>query len=1076
VAGATRPSRSALPVQLAGTTGGPFITFLQRTAGNRATSNLLSGAVQGTHPLPFRREMEHTFQADLSDVRVTRGVKGLPIAGASHGRNILFAAQEPSLPLVAHEVAHALQSRRGLDRGRDAATIARSENAEREADVAGARAATGGVISVGASTPGGWQLRKGDYGKLKNPVTKAQTRQSAETKYRTEAADFEKRLGIWLAKSPDALGAARKLVFNIKITAAEYFRGLGENPDLTKVWGEDKKKITGAVAHTQKVIDKVLVKGNLREMLGLVYQAFTSGGLTRMLEQARTEIVAAAEKKKKVNTELNAARQNVATATTRAAEANVFQKALAFIKLVDDEDEALRLAIVARTNLEQEKTQAEAEETNVTDKWRLAGLSTGELTSEELEKKRAESPTQPGRAYFKRSELVATQDRKVAPKGTVYQPPTVGDVAGRDVPLSSRELKMAFPAQYAQAKTPVGKDQWKTLDEDTRRQAINVNTEQLKWKPGEHVYQLGPKLQKWGDDLGVLLMGGISGSTDTYLRAANYFGLSSLNDMQGMRLAALGSMIPARDHSFAEIMTAAREFGMRDYEPGPSGYRTIAPLAEDQILHGTGSPKFPDYWRSQDYLDELAENLLGSATETGTVAGTDVESLLGVAPHDPTTGAVDPLPADIRNLVTAVTAYDTKKKAAEAKESKDGRPAALDERAAQVADLTALMRACSTKVTELRAMTGGYDRTKQRQLEALHSVSEWAGNEYAKLGAKPGQFAKVKTSVIADLRAANKLPPAPVVTAANLRAGGFEAGPEDLALRVDAENAVAGKVELNIKKTNAVRNYLAERQRLGQSGQVTKAELNALPNDHELRSVFDFGRLVEVGGYLEDFIMDTATLEAVVRGRSVASAQDPGRAKADELTQARQAASTSVTLREMAAVHEYTKGTAWYSMLNDALSGKADLATMDEEQQRLVRLTVSGLHKMGKFYPFKETVYRGIKRMKDLFVNPTGSAAKIKSWALSNYPVGHTGHGAKILTSTSKRAETSFAAKDGYNVALEITKTRSGADITLLAQLAEAEREVLFPPGVRFKTVGHEFDLTGKRIGKPLLWVKQEEV
>lgn len=110
-------------------------------------------------------------------------------------------------------------------------------------------------------------------------------------------------------------------------------------------------------------------------------------------------------------------------------------------------------------------------------------------------------------------------------------------------------------------------------------------------------------------------------------------------------------------------------------------------------------------------------------------------------------------------------------------------------------------------------------------------------------------------------------------------------------------------------------------------------------------------------------------------------------------------------------------------MLNDALSGKADLATRDEEQQRLVRLTVSGLHKMGKFYPFKGTVYRGIKRMKDYFVNPTGSAAKIKSGALSKYPVGHTGHGAKILTSTSKRAETSFAAKDGYNVALEISKT-----------------------------------------------------
>jgi hypothetical protein len=283
-------------------------------------------------------------------------------------------------------------------------------------------------------------------------------------------------------------------------------------------------------------------------------------------------------------------------------------------------------------------------------------------------------------------------------------------------------------------------------------------------------------------------------------------------------------------------------------------------------------------------------------------------------------------------------------------------------------------------------------------------------------------------------------------------------------------------VELNIKKKNAVRKYLAERERAGQSKPVTTAELKALPHDHELRAVFDFGRLVEVGGYLEDFIMDTVTLEAVVRGRSVASGQGDGRGTADELTQARQAASSSVNLRELAAVHEYTKGTNWYSTLNDALSGKADLGTMTDEQQRLVRLTVSGLTKMGKLYPFQGTVYRGIKRMKDLFADPVANAAKIKAWALKNYPVGHTGHGAKILTSTSKRAETSFAAKPDYNVALEITKTRSGADITLLAQLAEGEREVLFPPGVRFRTVGHEFDLTGKRIGKPLVWIKQEEV
>ncbi len=194
--------------------------------------------------------------------------------------------------------------------------------------------------------------------------------------------------------------------------------------------------------------------------------------------------------------------------------------------------------------------------------------------------------------------------------------------------------------------------------------------------------------------------------------------------------------------------------------------------------------------------------------------------------------------------------------------------------------------------------------------------------------------------------------------------------------------------------------------------------------------------------------MDTATLEAVVRGRSVASAQDPGRTKTDELTQARRAASTSVTLREMAAVHEYTKGTA-------ALDAERRSERQGGSRHQGRRATATGppdserSAQDGKVLPVQRNRLSGHQTNEGLLRQPDGQRGQdqvrgaqqvpcraYRAW--SQDPDQHVQAGRDVLRGQGRVQR---RPRDLQN--------RSGADITFLAQLAEAEREVLFPPGVR---------------------------
>src|ERR1700722_8768766 len=114
---------SAPPAHGAGWAGNEILA-LQQTAGNRATSALVArlateakhhiGRAQG--PVPYRATMEAFFGESFAGTRVATGVSELGRTGADGatiGDRVAFAAERPSKRLVAHELAHVVQNRRG---------------------------------------------------------------------------------------------------------------------------------------------------------------------------------------------------------------------------------------------------------------------------------------------------------------------------------------------------------------------------------------------------------------------------------------------------------------------------------------------------------------------------------------------------------------------------------------------------------------------------------------------------------------------------------------------------------------------------------------------------------------------------------------------------------------------------------------------------------------------------------------------------------------------------------------------------------------------------------------------------
>ena len=129
-------------------------------------------------------------------------------------------------------------------------------------------------------------------------------------------------------------------------------------------------------------------------------------------------------------------------------------------------------------------------------------------------------------------------------------------------------------------------------------------TKKLPWVEGGSYYSATVKNAWAKEAVEVLKMpvrSGPSGTTDRMLQAVQYLGLDSLPYKEDFRLALLGWMLTANDHSFHEIMGVSKTYGL-PYDPGLDAYNHIAPLDEQQLR--INACRFPNFMHI--FPDEVA--------------------------------------------------------------------------------------------------------------------------------------------------------------------------------------------------------------------------------------------------------------------------------------------------------------------------------------------------------------------------------------------------------------------------------------------------------------------------------------
>jgi len=162
--------------------------------------------------------------------------------------------------------------------------------------------------------------------------------------------------------------------------------------------------------------------------------------------------------------------------------------------------------------------------------------------------------------------------------------------------------------------------------------------------------------------------------------------------------------------------------------------------------------------------------------------------------------------------------------------------------------------------------------------------------------------------------------------------------------------------------------------------------------------------------------------------------------------------------KELAAIAAYAEE-GFYENMNEVLNhwhDRAFLATVPPQLMKLCRLAVSGLRKMKPYTG--GNAYRGISGFAkgdiyNMLKHP--KADRESTWRHHYAGINWT---SKQFISTSKRWNSSYAAKQDKFVAIEIQDIKSGVDISAISNTLY-EREVLFPPGapLKVKTVEDKF-------------------
>lgn len=494
---------------------------------------------------PVQDAYEQRFGADLSHVRLHTDDRADRLsrslaADAFTVQNDVFFRRGRFAPgttagdrLLAHELAHVAQHGGPTTTGGALRVSSPHDHAEREADHA---AHHGPAPSPGAAAAGVVHRSPAGDRKSVKVITDRMIAQYIE--------GFDVALGKWLADQPEALRGGEFLLLGIHKALAKTFSGNPQQDEakfMSRALGrpEELRMLPGA-PEVRTLADLAAVArstaaGSLRTKMSLVYQAIRHDTLKRAMHAAR-----------------GASNHGAQSQATR--------------------------------------------DQQVKNQW---GFDAKQLRSVDV------GPARPGgepqlRNYFGRQARVEGQQRDVrgdveAGSLAAQEARTIGETAFVGIQLSLAELT-SIAGGDGKAKTAATKQNlvWNQLTEDEQRALMVQEYASVplpEYTPGFAVYRIGAESAeaKEAGKRQTSLVGGLSGSTDMYLHLARYLGAAKA-ELELVRLAALGEMLPRRDHSFYEVIVAARGYGLTDIDPkaGPAAYGAISPITAQTIENGVG--------------------------------------------------------------------------------------------------------------------------------------------------------------------------------------------------------------------------------------------------------------------------------------------------------------------------------------------------------------------------------------------------------------------------------------------------------------------------------------------------------
>ncbi|BAY20852.1 hypothetical protein NIES2100_05960 [Calothrix sp. NIES-2100] len=553
--------------------------------------------------IAFRPEMEDAFGENFSGVKMYLGqsvqMKQLSARAATQGEKIAFASNNPDKKLVAHELTHVVQNRRfGVQNAVQGKSEVSDPNStdEQEADVIANQVAEGKQVKVQAKPAAGIQR---SYESL-SPMGKTRVDSQAERTYTQKTEELEFKMGPMISKEPTAHEIVNKMLDMVKQIVDAWAKATGKEAQKDDVYvreftSANTEKYYGAFNKTAENIKKVLndkYNQPLRTKLHLIYNVISNNNLSKYLEIAALELERAVKGIK--------APQKIYTSGNRLTQDPNWESQLTEEAVQPGFSEASGL----KTILEKDKSSRQKKISDIAEKRKWTSpLRQNEKISvfapDTFSEVHGLSPELNKANKYRRggqSDDLLTEEKRTL---------KVGDVKDLTIP-EIEQYHSTTGKTVPKIANWIAKNKFNADKKDTK----------IFWEQGREYYDviLNSEVDKQATKIKARLEAGISGSTDLLLHAANNLGLDQ-NDKLKLRLALVGWMLSNRDHSFYEIMIAAKNYGLpfyidenkigSEYEDS----QNFKPMEIKKIKELLPEKQFPSYFLSKEYKNKLAAGL-----------------------------------------------------------------------------------------------------------------------------------------------------------------------------------------------------------------------------------------------------------------------------------------------------------------------------------------------------------------------------------------------------------------------------------------------------------------------------------